>query len=81
MCIAIPSRIVALHGMTARIDVQGAQREVSIMLLPDPPQVGDFVLVHAGFAIQRLDPESGQETLQLFEDILRHEIDRDEGHA
>ena len=63
MCLAIPSRIVSINGLFATIDVFGARREVSLMLMPEEPVVGDYVLVHAGFAIQKVDRdivESGQ---------------------
>ena len=70
MCIAIPSRIVAITDQMATIDVQGARREVSLMLLDDEAAIDDYVLVHAGFAIQRIDPQAGEETLKLFEQIL-----------
>ncbi|MDH5298701.1 MAG: HypC/HybG/HupF family hydrogenase formation chaperone [Desulfobulbaceae bacterium] len=70
MCIAIPSRIVTIDGLMATIDVQGARRQVSLMLLSEEAAIDDFVLVHAGFAIQRLDPAAGEETLKLFEQIL-----------
>ena len=71
MCIAIPSKIIAIEGVMATIDVQGARREVSLMLLPEEAEIGDYVLVHAGFAIQRIDPEGGIETLALFDQILK----------
>lgn len=58
MCLAVPAKIVALNSGAATIDVYGAQREVSVMLLPDEPRVGDYVLVHAGFAIQKIDKET-----------------------
>lgn len=70
MCIAVPSKVIAIKGAMATIDVQGARREVSLMLLPDAAEIGDYVLVHAGFAIQRIDPEAGIETLALFDEIL-----------
>jgi len=70
MCIAIPSKVIAIKGAMATIDVQGARREVSLMLLPEEAEIGDYVLVHAGFAIQRLNPEAGIETLALFDEIL-----------
>ncbi len=57
MCLAIPSRIVSINGLFATIDVFGARKEVSIMLLPGVPQRGDYVLVHAGFAIQKVDKD------------------------
>lgn len=70
MCIAIPSRIVAINDQMATIDVQGARREVSLMLLPEEAAIDDYVLVHAGFAIQRIDQQAGEETLKLFAQIL-----------
>jgi hydrogenase nickel incorporation protein HypA/HybF len=57
MCLAVPSKIIALDNLSATIDVYGARRQVSIMLLPEEPKVGDYVLVHAGFAIQKIDKE------------------------
>ena len=70
MCIAVPSKVIAIQGAMATIDVQGARREVSLMLLPEEAKIGDYVLVHAGFAIQRIDPDAGVETLALFDEIL-----------
>ena len=70
MCIAIPSRITEIRDMMATIDVMGAEREVSLMLLPEEVRVGDFVLVHAGFAIQKIRPTDSEESLKLFEEIL-----------
>src|SRR5512147_1376807 len=58
MCLAVPSRIVALDNLIATIDVYGARKQVSVMLLPEEPKVGDYVLVHAGFAIQKIDQET-----------------------
>lgn len=71
MCIAVPSKIIAIANAMATIDVQGARREVSLMLLPDEAEIGDYVLVHAGFAIQLIDSEAGVETLALFDQILK----------
>jgi hydrogenase nickel incorporation protein HypA/HybF len=58
MCLAVPSKIVTIDNLIATIDVYGARREVSLMLLPEEARVGDYVLVHAGFAIQKIDKES-----------------------
>ncbi len=74
MCIAVPSRVVAIEGEMATIDVQGARRQVNLMLLPEPAAIDDYVLVHAGFAIQKIDAEAGAETLKLFEQILQSQI-------
>jgi hydrogenase expression/formation protein HypC len=64
MCLAIPSRIVKIHDNMATIDVDGVQRETSLLLLEDA-HIGDYVIVHAGFAIQKLDEEAALETLRL----------------
>ncbi|HEY5999625.1 MAG TPA: HypC/HybG/HupF family hydrogenase formation chaperone [bacterium] len=66
MCLAIPSRVVSTDGITAVVDVCGARREASLMLLPEQVAPGDFVLVHAGFAMQTVDRETAEESLQFF---------------
>jgi len=57
----------------ATIDVSGARRDISLMLLPEEAQVGDFVIVHAGFAIQKIDREAGQEALRLIKELVESE--------
>lgn len=64
MCLAIPSKITRIENEMATIDVDGVQREASLLLLADA-KVGDYVIVHAGFAIQKIDEDAAQETLQL----------------
>jgi len=64
MCLAIPARITRIENDMATIDVDGVQRQASLLLLADAG-VGDFVIVHAGFAIKKLDEEAAQETLRL----------------
>jgi hydrogenase expression/formation protein HypC len=70
MCVAVPSKIVAINpqGM-ATIEVGGARQKVSLLLLEDAG-VGDYVLVHAGFAIKKLDPKEAQETLKILKEII-----------
>lgn len=70
MCVAIPSLIVEKADLLATIEVYGARRQVSLMLLPEEVEVGDYVLVHAGFAIQKVNPEEGRESLELFDQII-----------
>ncbi len=64
MCLAIPSKIMKIENNMATIDVDGVQREASLMLLADA-QVGEYVIVHAGFAIQKLDEAAALDTLEL----------------
>ena len=64
MCLAIPSRIVSIDNEMATIDVDGVRRKCSLLLLEDA-RVGEYVIVHAGFAIQRLDEAAALGTLDL----------------
>jgi len=66
MCLAIPARVTELKpDNLALIEMEGVSRDVSVELL-DEVAVGDYVIVHAGYAISRLDPEEAAETLKLF---------------
>lgn len=58
MCLAVPSKVISINNEMAMIDVYGARKEVSILLLAETPKIGDYVLVHAGFAIQALKAEA-----------------------
>jgi hydrogenase expression/formation protein HypC len=69
MCLAIPSKITKINNNMATIDVEGVQREASLLLLEDA-RVGDYVIVHAGFAIQKLDESAAQETLDLLREAI-----------
>jgi len=71
MCWAVPAKIVEMDGAVGKVDLSGVIREVGLQLLPDP-KVGDYVLVHAGFAIQTVDEEEALETLKLLEQMLEH---------
>ncbi|HSK47259.1 MAG TPA: HypC/HybG/HupF family hydrogenase formation chaperone [Coriobacteriia bacterium] len=69
MCLAIPARIVTIeeHRMSS-VDIMGVSRKVSLDLVPEAV-VGDFVLVHAGFALQVIDEETATETLDLLKTL------------
>ena len=68
MCLAIPGTVTAIEQEEAVVDYGGTTRRASIRLMPDSA-VGDVVLVHAGFVIQKLDPESGAELEILLKEI------------
>jgi len=75
MCLAVPGKIVEIQDMLATVDVSGVTRKISLMLLPEA-KVGEFVLIHAGFAIQAIDEEEVRKTLELFkelEEYARHD--------
>jgi hydrogenase expression/formation protein HypC len=64
MCLAIPARIKSIQDEMATIDMEGTQRDVSLLLLEDA-KIGDFVIVHAGFAIHRIDEHDAMESLKV----------------
>ena len=69
MCLALPCRIVELRGADqALIDVAGVGKEISLALVEDVA-VGDYVIVHVGYALTRLDPEGAEKTLALFAEL------------
>lgn len=70
MCLAIPSRIIEIDNFRAMVDVYGARREINLMLMPEEVGVGDYVLVHAGFAIQKVEQESAHEALMLISAVI-----------
>ena len=69
MCLAVPSRIVSINNLIATVDVYGATKEISLLLLPEEARIGDYVLVHAGFAIQKVDEDAAQDALNLIREI------------
>ena len=71
MCLAVPLKVLSVKHPVATVDIYGATRDVSLLLLPDDVEVGDYVLVHAGFAIQKIDEEAARETLVLLEEMAR----------
>ncbi|MFM2421069.1 MAG: hypothetical protein RL385_5792 [Pseudomonadota bacterium] len=69
MCLALPARVVSVTGPEeAIVDLGGVRKSVSIMLVPDA-QVGDYVIVHVGHAIGRIDPVEAERTLLLFAEL------------
>ena len=69
MCLAIPSKIIRVDKDIATIDVSGVRREASIVLVEDV-QVGDYVIVHAGYAIQKIDEDAAMETLKILGEVF-----------
>jgi hydrogenase expression/formation protein HypC len=70
MCVGVPSKIVKIDESMAIIEVLGAQREVSLLLLDEEVQVGDYVIVHAGFAIKKIQEEDAHENLELMKTMF-----------
>ena len=69
MCLAIPVKVVELYeGDQATVDVGGVRKAISLALV-DGIAVGDYVILHVGYAIQKLDPEEAEKTLALFAEL------------
>ncbi len=77
MCLAIPAQVIELVDIEhAVVDMSGVRKTISIALVDDL-QIGDYVIVHVGYALNRLDPEEAAETLRLiaeFSEVADHEI-------
>ena len=73
MCLAIPAEVIEIYeGDVALMEAGGARKKVSLALL-DGAAVGDYVLVHAGFAIEIIDEEEARKTTELFEELARYD--------
>ncbi len=74
MCLGIPMEIVAIDGYLARCRAKGVEREVSLFLLQDEPlAAGDFVMVHVGYALQKMSPLEARSAWELYDEILAAE--------
>ncbi len=69
MCLAIPARVTKIDNQMGTIDMEGTQREVSLLLLEDA-KVGDYVIVHAGFAIHKIDEAEATESLKVLRELV-----------
>jgi len=68
MCVAVPSRVVEIEDTTATVEVTGTRIKARLDVLPEA-RVGDYVLVHAGFAITVVDEEEARETLEVMKEV------------
>ena len=69
MCIAVPMKLIKINGVTGIAELGNLQREIGLLLLENT-NVGDYVIVHAGYAIQKLDEEEALKTISLLESYL-----------
>lgn len=80
MCLAIPGKIVEIvdaDNHIAKVDVSGVKRNINIGMLDDT-QVGDYVLIHVGFAMSKIDQQRAEETLQILHEIGQYETELDQ---
>jgi len=79
VCLAYPYQIEEVTGpFTAKASVNGVTKEIYISLLPEPLKPGDWVLVHVGFAIQKIDEKEALKTLQFYHELLSSEASHSE---
>ncbi len=73
MCLGIPMKIVELEYPMGICEVDGLRRKVNLQLLPKKElKIGDYVIVHVGFAIQKLSPKEAEETLNFLKELAQH---------
>lgn len=74
MCLAIPMQITQIDGFSARCSVRGVEREASLFLLQgEDMQIGDYVLIHVGYAIQKISEKEALSSWELFDQLLAEE--------
>lgn len=79
MCLAIPMRIVEIEGFNARCEAKGIERTVSLFLMQHEPLVsGDLVMVHVGYAIQKMTEEEAASAWELYDEMLAAEAEHDD---
>lgn len=76
MCLAVPGKVESIDGEFAEIDFGGVRKRVCVTLLPEL-KVGEYVIVHTGYAIEKLDPEEAKKTLALFDEIAKINAETD----
>jgi hydrogenase expression/formation protein HypC len=80
MCLGIPMQVVAIDGYLARCSAKGVERDVSLFLLQEEaPAVGEFVMVHVGYAIQKMTPQEARSAWEIYDQVLAAEAN--ESHA
>ena len=70
MCVGVPMEVISRDGETIVAEIDGVRREASLMILGDEVNVGDYVIVHAGFAISLLDKQEALETLEMMRKVF-----------
>lgn len=71
MCLAIPAKVISVDGESAKVTIEDVEYTASLLLLDDV-KPGDYIMLHAGFAIEKVDPDEAAETLRLLNEIGRN---------
>jgi hydrogenase expression/formation protein HypC len=78
MCLGIPGKVVEITEGMAKVDVGGTRKEASLMLLEEA-SIGDYVIVHAGFAIEKVDEKEAEKTLEIVDELIAEMEKQDHG--
>lgn len=80
MCLSVPAKVLSIEGDMAKVEVGETICNASLQIVEDI-QVGDYILLHTGFALQKLSKEEAEETFRLFEELeeLNRQLDMEEG--
>ena len=73
MCLAVPGEVKSINDNIAEVDINGVTQEARLDTISDDVEVGDYLLVHTGYAIQKMSPEDAEETLDLFDELIEAE--------
>ena len=73
MCLGVPGKVISIDGQLAQVDFWGVRKEVRLDVVDEPVAVGDYVLNHVGYAIRRIPAKQVEETLALYEELLKAE--------
>ncbi len=69
MCLAVPMQVISIDGDSIVAEIDGVKRDASLMIIDEDIQLGDFVVVHAGFVISKLDEKEAETTLKLVREM------------
>lgn len=78
MCLAVPMKVLQIEENVARVEVGGVKRDVRLDIIDKPPDIGDYVIVHAGFAIHMIEEEEAKITLAYFMEMLSSDAEASE---
>ena len=73
MCVGVPMQVISIDGDNIVAETDGVRRQASLMILGDEVEGGDFLIIHAGFAISKLDQEEARETIRMMKEVFSEE--------
>ncbi|GAA9089487.1 HypC/HybG/HupF family hydrogenase formation chaperone [Helicobacter pylori] len=80
MCLAIPSKVIAINDNVALLETLGVQREASLDLMGESVKVGDYVLLHIGYVMSKIDEKEALESIELYQEMIAKMNETHESH-